>query len=308
MDRILKPDEILEVSLNVAEAKAGGGFVRLLTLAILAGAFVAFGAEGSNLAAYSLLADPSTYGFGKALAGAIFPVGLILVVIAGAELFTGNVLIVGAVAAGRVSCGAALRNWGVVYLGNFIGSMLIVWLIIAGGQLHSGADMLGAVTIKIAASKVGLSFTAALALGVLCNWLVCLAVWLTYASNTAQGKIACIFFPILVFVLSGFEHSVANMYYIPAGIIAKADPALVDAAMNIGVTRQQIDGLTWASFLGRNLPPVTLGNVIGGAAFVSFAYIAAYGLKKKKVDPVVTDVNSLRNDIRKEWNNGGRDH
>jgi formate/nitrite transporter len=303
MDKILKPDEILEASLGAAEVKARGGFVKLLVLSVLAGAFIAFGAEGSSLAAYGLLAEPSTFGLGKALAGAIFPVGLILVVIAGAELFTGNVLIAGAVAVRRVSPGAMLRNWGVVYLGNFLGSVLIAWLIFTGGQLHTGADLLGAVTIKIAAGKVGLGFPAALALGVLCNWLVCLAVWLTYASNTLSGKIAGIFFPIMVFVLSGFEHSVANMYYIPAGILAKSDPALVDAAFGIGVTQQQIDGLTWASFLGRNLPPVTLGNIIGGAVFVSFAYIAAYGLIKK--GPQVTDMKSLREEIRKEWTGGG---
>jgi formate/nitrite transporter len=280
MDKILKPDEILEVSIGVAEVKARGGFVKVLVLAVLAGAFIAFGAEGSNLAAYGLLADPATFGLGKALAGAIFPVGLILVVIAGAELFTGNILMAGAVVRRRVSAGAMLRNWGIVYLGNFIGSLLLAWFIFTSGQLHGGADLLGAVTIKIAAGKVGLSFSSALVLGILCNWLVCLAVWMTYASNTVSGKIAAIFFPIMVFVLSGFEHSVANMYYIPAGIFAKSDPAFVSAALDIGVTQQQIDGLTWGSFLGCNLPPVTLGNIIGGAVFVSFAYIAAYGAKR----------------------------
>jgi formate/nitrite transporter len=301
MDKILKPDEILEVSLGVAEAKARGGFVKLLVLAVLAGAFIAFGAEGSSLAAYGLLADPATFGLGKALAGAIFPVALILDVIAGAELFTGNVLIAGAVMARRVGIGALLRNWGIVYLGNFLGSVLLAWFIFTSGQLHGGADMLGAVTIKIAAGKVALSFPSALVLGILCNWLVCLAVWLTYASNTVGGKIAGIFFPIMVFVLSGFEHSVANMYYIPVGILAKADPAFVQAALDIGVTQQQIDGLTWASFFGHNLPPVTLGNIIGGAVFVSFAYIAAYGAKKQTAGCEVTDVNSLRDDIMKEW-------
>jgi formate/nitrite transporter len=301
MEKILKPEEILEYSLNTAETKAKGGFVKLLVLAILAGAFVAFGAQGSSFAAYGLIAESSTYGLGKAIAGAIFPVGLILVIIAGAELFTGNVLIAGAVVAKRVSCGAMLRNWGIVYLGNFIGSILVVWLIVTSGQFHSGANMLGAVTIKIAAGKAGLSFPSALALGIMCNWLVCLAVWLTYATNTVSGKIAGIFFPIMVFVLSGFEHSIANMYYIPAGIIAKSDPAFVEAALGIGVTQQQIEGLTWASFFGGNLPPVTLGNIIGGAVFVSFAYIAAYGVKKKNGDRMAMDADSLRDEIRKEW-------
>jgi len=302
MDKIIKPDEIFEVSLTVAEGKVRGGFFKLLILAVLAGAFIAFGAEGSSMAAYGLLADPHTYGLGKAVAGAIFPVGLILVVIAGAELFTGNILIAGAVAVRRVSPGAMLRNWGIVYLGNFIGAMLIAWFVIVSGQLHGGADMLGAMTIKIAAGKTALSFPSALVLGIMCNWLVCLAVWMAYASNSVQGKIAAIFFPVMVFVLSGFEHSIANMYYIPAGILAKANPDLIRAALDIGVSQEQIDGLTWGAFFGGNLPPVTIGNIIGGAVFVSFAYLAAYGTKKnQKNHPKIADVKSLRDAIRKEW-------
>jgi formate/nitrite transporter len=306
MDKILKPDEILEASFRVSEGKAQSGFRKTFVLAILAGSFIAFGAEGSSLAAYSLLADPALFGLGKALAGAIFPVGLILVIIAGAELFTGNVLITGAAAAGRVRCGALLRNWGVVYLGNFLGAVLLAWLIFASGQLHSGADLLGAVTIKIAAGKTALPFAQALILGILCNWLVCLAVWLTYAASTVQGKIAAIFFPIMVFVLSGFEHSVANMYYIPAGILAKSDPAFVAKALEIGVSQEQIDGLTWASFLGHNLPPVTLGNIIGGAVFVSLAYVAAYGARRKDKNPQVLGADELRDAIRSEWDGGKR--
>jgi formate/nitrite transporter len=304
MDTILKPAEVLEASVVVAEAKARGSFVKILILSILAGAFIAFGAEGSTLASYGLLAEPATYGLGKALAGAVFPVGLILVVIAGAELFTGNVLIFGATLAGRVSPGALLRNWGIVYLGNFIGSMLIVWFIAVSGQLHTGSDMLGAITIKIAASKTGLEFGPALVLGIMCNWLVCLGVWLSYASRSVQGKIAGIFFPIMVFVLSGFEHSIANMYYIPAGLLAKADPALAEAALGLGVTQSQLDGLGWQAFFFQNLPPVTLGNIIGGAVFVSCAYVAAYGVKRRGAATVVEDVDSLRDDIRREWRGG----
>jgi formate/nitrite transporter len=303
MEKIIKPDELFEASLTVAEGKAKGGFLKLLILAILAGAFIAFGAEGSTMAAYGLLADPETYGLGKALAGAIFPVGLILVVIAGAELFTGNILIAGAVAVRRVSTKAMLRNWGIVYFGNFIGAMLLAWFIVSSGQLHGGADLLGAMTIKIAASKAALSFPAALVLGIMCNWLVCLAVWMSYASSSVQGKIAAMFFPVMVFVLSGFEHSIANMYYIPAGILAKANPDLVTAALGIGVSQEQIDGLTWGSFFGGNLPPVTLGNIIGGAVFVSLAYLAAYGTKKNsdKESPKIADAKELRDAIRKEW-------
>ncbi|MDR0596831.1 MAG: formate/nitrite transporter family protein [Clostridiales Family XIII bacterium] len=304
MDRIIKPDEIFEVSMGVCEGKAAGGFRKLLVLAVLAGAFVAFGAESSSMAAHALLADPQTFGLGKALAGAIFPVGLILVVIAGAELFTGNVLIAGAVAAKRVSLRAMLRNWGIVYLGNFIGSVLIAWFVVESGQLHGGAELLGAMTIKIAAGKTALGFPSALILGIMCNWLVCLAVWMAFAALTVQGKIAAIFFPVMVFVLSGFEHSIANMYYIPAGIMAKANPDWVSAAASLGVAQEQIDGLSWGSFLGGNLVPVTLGNIIGGAVFVSLAYLAAYGAGAKnggKGQPRVLNTDELREAIRKEW-------
>jgi formate/nitrite transporter len=284
VEKILKPDEILEASLNVCVTKAGGSFVRLLVLAVLAGGFIAFGANGSSMAAFALFAEPETYGLGRALAGAIFPVGLILVVIAGAELFTGNVLIAGAVVAQRVRFSAMLRNWGIVYLGNFIGSLLVVGLVIVSGQLHAGADLLGAITIKIAAGKAALSFPGAVSLGIMCNWLVCLAVWMAYASSSVQGKVAAMFFPVMVFVLAGFEHSIANMYYVPAGILAKADSAFVEAAMAHGVTAQQMDGLTWGGFFANNLAPVTIGNIIGGAVFVSFAYIAAYGARRNKAE------------------------
>jgi formate/nitrite transporter len=280
VDKILKPNEILELSLNVCEQKARGGFRKLLVLAVLAGAFIAFGANASSMAAYGLFAEYRSYGIGRMVAGAIFPVGLIFVVIAGAELFTGNVLIAGAVIVRRVSLAALLRNWGIVYFGNFIGSLLIVGLVIVSGQLHSGEDMLGAVTIKIAVGKTALSFPGAVALGVMCNWLVCLAVWMAYASKSVQGKVCAIFFPVMVFVLSGFEHSIANMYYIPAGILAKSDVALADAALELGLTAQQMDDLTWDALFIHNLAPVTLGNIIGGALFVAIAYIAAYGAKR----------------------------
>jgi len=274
--------EILEASISVAKTKAAGGARKLFVLGILAGAFIAFAAQGSNMGAFNLLAYPETYGLGRALAGAIFPVGLMLVVIAGAELFTGNTLMIGAVVKREITPGAMLRNWGIVYVSNLAGSLLIVWLIAASGQLHGGADLLGAVTIKIAAGKTALSFEGAFALGILCNWLVCLAVWMAFATTSMTGKIFAIFFPIMIFITSGFEHSVANMYYIPAGIVAKTQEAYVAAAQGIGVTDAALGGLTWHGFFVNNLIPVTLGNIVGGCVFVSLAYLLAYRAKAPK--------------------------
>jgi formate/nitrite transporter len=272
--------EILEVSIAVAKTKASGSATKLIALGILAGAYIAFAAQASNMAAFNLLASADTYGLGKALAGAVFTVGLMLVVIAGAELFTGNTLIIGGVVRREVTPGAMFRNWGIVYAANLAGALVIVFMISWSGLLHSGGDLLAAMTIKIAAGKTALPFGSAFVLGILCNWLVCLAVWMALATTSMTGKIFAIFFPIWLFVTSGFEHSVANMYYIPAGIVAKNTEAYVEAARGIGITDIALDGLTWQTFFANNLIPVTLGNIVGGCLFVSLAYYLAYRKKQ----------------------------
>ncbi|MDR1042477.1 MAG: formate/nitrite transporter family protein [Clostridiales Family XIII bacterium] len=281
MGSIKQGIEIVEASIAAAKAKASSGAVKLTILGILAGAFIALAAHASNMAGFNLLASADTYGLGRAVAGAIFPVGLMLVVIAGAELFTGNTLMAGAVIKREISFGAMLRNWGIVYAANLCGSLLIVAMIDASGLLHAGGELLGGVTIKIAAGKTALSFGNAFVLGILCNWLVCLAVWMAFAATGMTGKLFAIFFPIWLFVTSGFEHSVANMYYIPAGIIAKANDAYVQAAQSIGVTDAALGGLTWQGFFVGNLVPVTMGNIVGGSLLVSVAYLVAYGVKSK---------------------------
>ncbi len=269
----LKPAEITELTIRTAQEKAGASFQKLLLLGILAGAFIAFAAEGSNMAAFNLFAEPETYGLGKALAGVIFGTGLMLVVLAGGELFTGNTLILAAVCEKKVSVGKMARNWIIVYAGNFIGSVLIAYMMVHSGLLSSGADMLGAVTLKIAAYKVGLDFSQAFFLGVMCNWLVCLAVWISFGADTITGKIFSVFFPIWLFITSGFEHSVANMYYIPAGILIKGNKAFAELSHLSGGA---IDSLNWNSFFVHNLIPVTLGNIVGGGIFVGMAYWYAY--------------------------------
>lgn len=280
--KILSPAEIAEYTVQTALKKTSMSALNLFLLGILAGAFIAFASEGSNMAAFNLLAKAETYGLGKALAGAIFGTGLMLVVIAGAELFTGNTLILAGVLDGRVSLKAMLRNWSIVYLGNFVGSVLIAYMMSASGLFSNGASMLGAVTIKIAVYKVSLSFTQAFFLGIMCNWLVCLAVWMAYGAKDMAGKIWAIFFPIWLFITSGFEHSIANMYYIPAGIFAKADPALAEAAASLGVTTEKLGHLNWTTFLVNNLVPVTLGNIVGGAVFVGAVYWFVYLRKPKQ--------------------------
>lgn len=273
MLRYNNPEKITQLSIENGIKKASMSIPRQFVLAILAGAFIAFASQGSNMAAFNLLAKPETYGLGKALAGAIFGTGLMLVVIAGGELFTGNTLIFKAVLDKRVSLGRMLSNWGIVYLGNLIGSLVIVGLIIGSGQLHAGSNMLAGVTIRIAAAKIGLTFVQALFLGIMCNWLVTLAVWLSLAANDISGKILGIFFPIWLFITSGFEHSIANMYYVPAGIIAKGN---ADFAAASGLSAEKLASLTFSNFITRNLIPVTIGNIIGGAVFVGFAYWFVY--------------------------------
>ena len=271
----LKPAETLEVCINTGIAKANSSIGRLVVLGILAGAFIALAAQGSTMAAFNLIADPKTLGVGKALQGAVFGTGLIMVVLAGGELFTGNVLILASVAEKKVTLAKLLRNWVIVYIANLIGSLLVAWLISQSGQWAGGADALGGMTVKIAAGKTALSFGPAFILGIFCNWLVCVAVWLSFASESFIGKIFGIFFPIWLFVMSGFEHSVAIMYYIPAGIFGKANEAFVAAS---GAAPEALSSLTWSGFFVSNLIPVTLGNIVGGGIFVAMAYW--YSFKK----------------------------
>lgn len=268
----LTPAEITAVTVDVGVRKANTPYLNQFILGLLAGAFIAFAAEGSNMGAFNLFADPQSYGLGKFVAGVIFPTGLMLVVLAGGELFTGNTMISMAVMQKRVSFQAMMINWFFVYAGNFVGSLLIAYMMVRSGLYDSGGNLLGGVTIKIAAYKTQLDFVAAFYLGIMCNWLVCLAVWLAYGAKDMAGKILGIFFPICLFITSGFEHSIANMYYIPAGIMAKSNAAWAEASH---LSPQALEALNWSGFIA-NLLPVTLGNIVGGTLFVGGAYVFAY--------------------------------
>ena len=275
----LAPPEIAGAAVEIGVKKAKTGALRLLVLGFMAGAFIAFAAEGSNMAAYNLLARPETYGLGKCLAGAIFGTGLMLVLAAGGELFTGNNLLLLALWQKRISPLQLLRNWALVYAGNLLGALFIAWLMLASGLFNSSNGLLGGMTVKIAASKTGLSFFSAFVLGILCNILVCGAVWISFGAKDITGKLLACFFPIWLFITSGFEHSVANMYYIPAGIWAKADPVFAAAS---GVAAEALAGLNCGIFLVKNLLPVTLGNIVGGGLIFGGAYWLAYLREEKR--------------------------
>ena len=254
--KTLTSGEILDKISESSEQKAAAGAGRLLLLAVMAGAFIGFGAQGSLMVSFNLIMEPDTYGLGKLVSAAVFPVGLMMVVLCGTELFTGNNLMITGVLDRRIKISAMLRNWAIVYAGNFAGAVMIALLINYSGLLESGGGLLGAATVRTAALKAGLGFGKAFVLGIMCNWLVCLAVWMATGAGETVSKIFSIFFCIGLFVLSGFEHSIANMYFIPSGIIAASNETYVQ------LSGADVSQLGAAGFFLNNLLPVTLGNII----------------------------------------------
>jgi formate/nitrite transporter len=268
------PPEMAVRAEETGVKKAMMGWRNTLALGVLAGAFISLGA---NFATVVTAGSAGTLAFGvsRLLAGFVFCLGLILVVVAGAELFTGNNLIVMAWANRRISTFQVLRNWGLVYVGNLLGSIATAVLVLLTRQYTLGNGMVGMNVLAIANSKCGLGFVQAIALGMACNALVCLAVWLCYSARTTTDKILSIIFPITAFVAAGFEHSVANMYFIPMGLFVKS-AAANGFWLSIGKTAPDFASLTWSSFLLFNLLPVTLGNIIGGSVMVGLVYWFIY--------------------------------
>jgi formate/nitrite transporter len=248
---------------------------------VLAGAFIALGAIfATTVGAGSLVltaADGAVafstglpYGMVRLLSGLVFCLGLILVVVGGAELFTGNNLIVMAWASRKITGTVVLRNWAIVYVGNFAGAIGTAALMFFTRQHTFGSNAIGIAALKTAVAKCDLTFVQALALGILCNALVCLAVWLTFSARSTIDKIVAIIFPISAFVTAGFEHSVANMYFIPYALFIKGfDPAFIQT---VNDKVPHLDRLTWQAFFLQNLLPVTIGNIIGGAVLVAAVY------------------------------------
>lgn len=271
MSGFLSPKEVAESVVEISKNKSELQILPMLLLGILAGVYIGFGAELCTMVTHDL----SKYlgvGFAKFMGGSVFSVGLILVVIAGAELFTGNCLILTGALAGSVSIKGMLRNWLFVYFANFSGAILLVAIMYYSGLWKVGNLGVGAATLTTGVGKVNLSFLEAFCRGIGCNWLVCLAVWLGIAGKDSISKIFGIYFPIMAFVASGFEHSVANMYFVPIALFLKGNVAVVNTA---GLT-QTIGSLTWSNFFINNLIPVTLGNIVGGAFFVGGIYYLVY--------------------------------
>ncbi len=276
VDSLIPQDMAIKAE-GVGVAKAGLGSDKLIGLGILAGGFIGLGAVFATTIAAGSSALP--YGVARLLTGLVFSLGLILVVVGGAELFTGNTLIIMAWASKRISTGKLLRNWLYVYLSNFAGSVGLAVLIFLSGQYKFGGGAIGLTALNIAAGKMNFTFVEAVALGTLCNMLVCLAIWLSFSARSTTDRILAVLFPITAFVAAGFEHSVANMYFIPVGIFIK-NFASPEFWSTISKTAADYANLTWGNFLVNNLLPVTIGNILGGAVLVGVMYWLIY-LRKR---------------------------
>jgi len=242
-------------------------------LAILGGVFISLGAQFFTLVIHD---SGLSFGLTKLIGGIVFSLGLILIVLAGAELFTGNSLMSIAFIQRMISARNLARSWVIVYFANFIGALAIVLLMYYSEQWASNGSMVGAKALLIANSKVNLAFHTAFVRAILANALVCLAVWLCFGARSTMDKIFAVLFPITAFVASGFEHCVANMYFVPIGIWLKSQPSVITAAEAMAGGALSLQNLTWSGFIVKNLVPVTIGNIIGGALLVGGVYWAVY--------------------------------
>ncbi|PCJ32742.1 MAG: formate transporter FocA [Gammaproteobacteria bacterium] len=267
------PSEVADKVRTLGVSKANMAFLPLLVLSVMAGAFISFGAMYYTVA----MTDPAAaYGAAKLLGGLAFSLGFILVVIVGGELFTGNNLIVLALAKRQITFARVLKNWSMVYIGNGIGAIISIVFVFYSGFLDGAHHEIGATALKIGLAKVDLTTTEAFFRGVFCNSLVCLASWMVYSSRTVMDKMFAVIFPISAFVAMGFEHCIANMFMIPLAIVASLDPEIVAAS---GVSAKAMQNLTMSGFL-HNLIPVTLGNIFGGTVMVGMSLYVIYLYKQ----------------------------
>lgn len=258
---------------NINRTKVGYSLIKLFILGILAGLFISLAAFSASVASCTI----ENASVSKLINACIFPSGLIMILLAGGELFTGNCLISISVLDHQIKVRSMLKNWVVVYLGNFVGALLFALIINVSGLLSLFDNALTVAVIKTAILKSSFPFGQAMLLGILCNFLVCIAVWVSYTSKSISGKVLGVFFPVMLFVLCGFEHSIANMYYIPVGLFALKFHNVAISTLGSNITI-----LTWTNFFVNNLIPVTLGNIIGGVGLVSIPYWFIY-LKKPHV-------------------------
>ena len=274
---LLLPQQIVSVNIKAGRAKTELPLLRMILLGIFAGMFIACGASASSVAMHAV----PNVGLARLVAGCVFPVGLMMIVFVGGELFTGDCLMIMGCMHKKFSVLDMIRVLAVVWLSNFAGSFLFAALVNATPQFGYSSDLLGAFTVKVALGKVTMSFGSAFLSGILCNFFVCIAVLMAVSAKDIAGKVWAIFFPIMAFVVSGYEHCVANMYYIPAGIFAAGNPAYLQAAAAAyGYNATEVaEALTWGNMLLKNLLPVTLGNIVGGMVFVGLPLYLIHGAK-----------------------------
>ena len=272
------PKQITENMIQAGVTKATTPLPKVILLGIFAGMFIACGASASSVAMHAM----TNVGLQRLIGGCIFPIGLMMIVLVGGELFTGDCLMVMGCLHKKYSVLDVIRVLTIVYFSNFIGSVLMAGMVYLSGQFGYTNGLLGAFTNKIAMGKVSLDFQTAFISGILCNIFVCLGVLMASAAKDVTGKIFGCFFPIMAFIVSGYEHCVANMYYIPAGIFAAGNEKYVECAMReYGYTAEQLEKLNWGEFFITNQIPVTLGNIVGGMVFVG-VILYAINMNKQK--------------------------
>ena len=277
------PKEIAQNYIALGASKTKYPAMKLLVLGIMAGMFVGLAGVGATFVS-ATVAGTSLASIGKFLSGVVFTAGLSMILIAGAELFTGNCLIVVSVLAKEAKLGDMLKNWIFVYIGNFIGGILVSVITVYGGTYSAFGGTAGVAAISTAVAKVSVSFSDILLRGIFCNFLVCVAVWMALAAKDVTGKIVALFLPIMLFVLSGYEHSVANMYFVPTGILASQRYEYYSAyaaAYNV----VDLTALSWNAFFIKSLLPSTLGNIIGGSGLVGAIYWFIYLSDTEKKAP-----------------------
>ena len=270
MEGFKNAGQVVEDYISGCEGKISCSFPKMLLKAVLAGAMIAFGASAGNVASHAI----SNVGLVRVASAVVFPVGLMMIVLIGGELFTGDCLMAMSWMTKRQSILSVIRVIATVFLGNFIGASLVALGAFAAGQFDYSAGLLGAYSMKVAIGKVNLSFTSALISGILCNILVCAAIIMAGAAKDVTGKLAAIFFVIMLFVVEGFEHCVANMYYITAGLLSSLNPSYVNIAIEqYGFSIEKIQSLNLHAYLIDNLIPVTTGNIIGGAICIGLPLV-----------------------------------
>jgi len=270
----LTPAETAQAFIGIGDYKTKMPVLKIIVSSFLAGAYIAFAAQLMTTVTHDM-AGYFGIGFSSFIGGSVFGIALVLVLVAGSDLFTGNCLLSMGWLNGNLNTPQVLNNWTLVYAGNFIGSLFLVWMMYASDIWGGHGSQIGAHAVSIAYKKTHLTFMEAFTRGMGCNWLVCLAVVIVAAGQDTTGKILGAWFPVMAFIASGFEHCVANMFIIPAGLVAKLDPAIAEVVISKHPT-WDLSSLNLYSFFVHNLLPVTLGNIVSGAVLVGGIYWYLY--------------------------------